>query len=224
MCLLFNRKKVVSALSPFLAYPKIEFGGTKHVIHARTNHRYNHRRWHVQLADQQILFLGCYLQNMHVYYILFLFLLSKFYFIVIDDTARYKLTFMASDETVEARMFCFDSIVKRIVGKSCPSVVSSVTKTWLIPLELASIVSLKFTFAVVYNDVSFHDVDKELLIKSIILAHGRVRSLPTPQTFTPALLPATPEKSISPGNLIDSPSTVMARLSTSSSPGVSLPI
>jgi hypothetical protein len=89
---------------------------------------------------------------------------------------------MASDGTAGARMFCFDRIAERIVGKSCASVVSSVTETSLIPPDLAAIVSLKFTFAVVYNDVSFHDVDKELLIKSIIVAHGIVHSLPGPQT------------------------------------------
>jgi hypothetical protein len=104
------------------------------------------------------------------------------------------------------------------------SIISSVTKTSLIPLDLASIVLLKFMFVVVYNDVSFHDVDKELLIKLIITVHGRVRSLPGPQTLTPALLPSTPDKSICLGNLMDLPSIAMARLSTSFSPGVSLPI
>jgi hypothetical protein len=89
---------------------------------------------------------------------------------------------MATDGTAEARMFCFDSIAKKIVGKLCHFVVSSVTKTSLIPPDLASIVSLKFTFDVVYNDVSFHDVEKELLIKLIITVHGRVHSLPGTQT------------------------------------------
>jgi hypothetical protein len=67
---------------------------------------------------------------------------------------------MATDGAAEAIMFYFDSIAKRIVGKSCRSVISSVTRASLIPPVLASIVSLKFTFAVVYNDVSFHDVEK----------------------------------------------------------------
>jgi hypothetical protein len=66
---------------------------------------------------------------------------GEFCFIVVHTTARYKLTFMATDGTAEARMFCFDGITKRIIGKTCPSVVSSVTKISLVPLELASIVS-----------------------------------------------------------------------------------
>jgi hypothetical protein len=131
---------------------------------------------------------------------------------------------MATDGTAKARMLCFDGIAKRIVGKTCLSVVSSVTKTSLIPPELESIVSLKFTFAIVYNDVAFHDVEKELLIKAIITSHGRVCSLSSPQTLIPPLLPSTPDKFVSTRNLMVSPSTAMARLSTSSSPGVSLPI
>jgi hypothetical protein len=117
-----------------------------------------------------------------------------------------------------------DGIANRIVGKTCHYVVSSVTETSLIPPELASIVSLKFMFVVVYNDVSFHDVEKELLIKAIITSHGRVQSLSSPQTIIPALLPSTPDKSVSAGKLMVLPSTTMARLSTSSFPGVSLPI
>jgi hypothetical protein len=131
---------------------------------------------------------------------------------------------MATHGTAEARMFCFDGIAKRIVQKTCSFVVSSVTKTSLIPPELVSIVSLRFTFAIIYNDVSFHDVEKELLIKAIITLHGRVHFLSSPETLIPALLPSTPDKSVSARNLMVSPSTAMARLSTSSSLGVSLPI
>jgi hypothetical protein len=42
---------------------------------------------------------------------------------------RYKLTFMARDETPEAMMFCFDSIAKRIVGKPCETVLRSSVRT-----------------------------------------------------------------------------------------------
>jgi hypothetical protein len=72
MCLLFNRMKAISALSPFLVYLKIEFGGIKHVMHAQTNHQYNPRRQHVQLADQSMLFLSCYPRNIYVYHNLLL--------------------------------------------------------------------------------------------------------------------------------------------------------
>jgi hypothetical protein len=109
---------------------------------------------------------------------------------------------------------CFSLITlqKKIIGKSCGSVVSSVTNTMLIPPDLAAIVSLKFTFAVVYNDISFHDLDKEFLIKSIITAHGRAHSLPCS---------STPRKPFSVPDPAVSPSTAMSKLSTHTSPTVS---
>jgi hypothetical protein len=67
MYVLSNRNKVVSALSLFPEYLMIKFGGTKHIIHAQTNHRYNHRQRHVQPVAQQILFSGCHPQNIHTY-------------------------------------------------------------------------------------------------------------------------------------------------------------
>jgi hypothetical protein len=116
---------------------------------------------------------------------------------------------------------CFSLITlqKKIIGKSCGSVVSSVTNTMLIPPDLAAIVSLKFTFAVVYNDISFHDLDisfhdldKEFLIKLIITAHGRAHSLPCS---------STPRKPFSVPDPAVSPSTAMSKLSTHTSPTVS---
>jgi hypothetical protein len=40
---------------------------------------------------------------------------------------RYKLTFIARDETAEAVMFSFDNVAKRIVGKPCEIVLRSMT-------------------------------------------------------------------------------------------------
>jgi hypothetical protein len=62
---------------------------------------------------------------------------------------------MASDGTVKIRMFGFDNVAKRIVGKPRTSILTSVTDTSNIPPDLAAIVSLKFTFTVVYNQMSF---------------------------------------------------------------------
>lgn len=75
---------------------------------------------------------------------------------------------MASDATAEMQMFCFDDIVKRIIGKSCTLLLSSVTCTSTIPPDLAAIASLKFTFVVAYNEMPYEDLENELLIKSII--------------------------------------------------------
>jgi hypothetical protein len=80
-------------------------------------------------------------------------------------------------------MFCFDNIAKIIIGKTCPSLVASLNVPSTIPPEIAAIVSLKFTLAVVIDDRSFRAREKTLLIKSIITAHGRNHPLPhSPQT------------------------------------------
>jgi hypothetical protein len=85
---------------------------------------------------------------------------------------------MDSDGTTEAEMFCFDDIAKVIIGKSCSSIIGSTSDTRAIPPEIAVIVSLKFTFAVIFNKRSFSAPDKVLLIKSILGAHGREHRLP----------------------------------------------
>jgi hypothetical protein len=80
---------------------------------------------------------------------------------------------MASDGTAEAEMFCFDDIAKVIIGKSCSSIIGSTSDSGAIPPEIAAIVSLKFTFVVIFNTRSFSGPDKVLLIKSIVRTHGR---------------------------------------------------
>jgi hypothetical protein len=80
---------------------------------------------------------------------------------------------MASDGTTEAEMFCFDDIAKVIIGKSCSSIIGSTSDTRVIPPEIVVIVSLKFTFVVIFNKISFSAPDKVLLIKSIVGTHGR---------------------------------------------------
>jgi hypothetical protein len=93
-------------------------------------------------------------------------------------------TFMASDGTTHAEMFCFDSIAKAISGKSCSSIIASTTNTIAIPPEIAAIISLKFTFAVIFNQRSFSSQNKVLLIKSIVATHEREHLLPhTEQIF-----------------------------------------
>ncbi|ONM35910.1 hypothetical protein ZEAMMB73_Zm00001d042630 [Zea mays] len=123
---------------------------------------------------------------------------------------------MATDDIAEMRMFCFDNVAKRIIGKTCTSLLTSVTDTSNIPPDLAAIVSLKFTFVVVYNLMSFQNQEKELLIKSVIASHGRDLSLPSTKLSIP-MHPSTPTKLLSRTRQTISPSTALSNLSTSSS-------
>jgi hypothetical protein len=126
---------------------------------------------------------------------------------------------MASDGTAEMRMFCFDNIAKRIIGKPCASLLTSATSTSNIPPDLAAIVSLKFTFAVVYNEMSFQVSEKELFIKSVIASHGRDLTFPSPKLKIP-VQPSTPTQLLGAAKQQVSPSSSLSKLSTAISPEV----
>jgi hypothetical protein len=58
---------------------------------------------------------------------------------------RYKLSFYATDGTAEAKMFCFDTIARQIVGKPCEILIRSINVSTSTPIELSSIIGLRFT-------------------------------------------------------------------------------
>jgi hypothetical protein len=113
-------------------------------------------------------------------------------------------------------MFCFDNIAKIIIGKTCPSLVSSLNDPSTIPPEIAAIVSLKFTFAVVF-DRSFRAREKTLLMKSIVTTHGRSHPLPHSQQTTHLEFPSTPTKNPTLPGTPHSPSMAISKLSTTDS-------
>jgi hypothetical protein len=67
-----------------------------------------------------------------------------------------------SDGTAEAKMFCFDTIAKHIVGKSCDNLVKFTSHPSKISPDLAAIVSLKFTFVVTTTNRSFDVPEKNI--------------------------------------------------------------
>ncbi|PWZ14793.1 Replication protein A DNA-binding subunit B [Zea mays] len=131
--------------------------------------------------------------------------------------SRYKLKFLASDETDIAEMFCFDTVARHIVGKSCEIVLRSVTEQSPIPPDLAQIISLKFTFRVTIDNQSlFQQTSRPNVfrINSIVAAHGRQRSLPMQIGNSDQQGPSTPQNKSKPMLLEDSPSTALEKLST----------
>lgn len=64
------------------------------------------------------------------------------------------------------------TLPRKLLGNHT-TLLSSVTGTSTILLDLTLIVSLKFTFVVVYNQISFVDLEKELFMKSFIASYGR---------------------------------------------------
>jgi len=130
---------------------------------------------------------------------------------------KYKLKFLASDETDIAEMFCFDTVARHIVGKSCEIVLRSVTEQSPIPPDLAQIISLKFTFRVTIDNQSLFQqtsCPNVFRINSIVAAHGRQRSLPMQIGISDQQGPSTPQNKSKPMLLEDSPSTTLEKLST----------
>ncbi|AQK50855.1 hypothetical protein ZEAMMB73_Zm00001d049590 [Zea mays] len=130
---------------------------------------------------------------------------------------RYKLTFMGSDGTATAQMFCFDTVAQHVVGRSCETVLKQVTEAAPIPPDLAQIVSLKFTFRVTVSNQTFSQREQRptvLQINSIVAVHGRQRSLPKGIQTIIDQGPSTPNKEATLKLLKESPSTSMERLST----------
>jgi hypothetical protein len=117
-------------------------------------------------------------------------------------------------------MFCFDSIAKAIIGKSCSSIIASTTNNATIPPEIAAIVSLKFTFAVIFNQRLFASQNKVLLIKSIVAAHQREYLLPYTEQNIQIMHPSTPVKHTSISTQHGSPSLPMSKFSTDASASV----
>jgi hypothetical protein len=129
---------------------------------------------------------------------------------------RYKLTFYATDGTAEAGMFCFDSIVKQIIGKPCEFLIKTLGVLQCTPPDLSAIIGLKFTFAVNININSYYSRDKILNVNSILQAHGRQQPLPALEAVTADEDPLETDEPIRPLLTQDSPATALQKLSTSS--------
>jgi hypothetical protein len=117
---------------------------------------------------------------------------------------RYKLTFMARDETGEAVMFCFDSVAKRIVGKPCETVLRSMSPSDHAPTNILGITSLKFTFHVSLTEESYYNRNKVLHINSIITSHGKQHY----ELSTPIKIPTTSIPEESPSAAMNEPCTI----------------
>jgi hypothetical protein len=121
-------------------------------------------------------------------------------------------------------MFCFNNISRQIVGKSCEIVLRGVSEHSPIPPDLAQIISLKFTFRVTVDDLSFFQKNNHpnvLRINSIVTAHGRQQSLPLQARDLQQQGPSTPPNTLKLKLFEDSPSTALEKLTTTTPTDVS---
>jgi hypothetical protein len=132
------------------------------------------------------------------------------------------LTFIASDGTAEAKVFCFDTIAKHIVRKSCDSLVKSTSTSSKIPPGLAAIASLEFSCVITMTKKNPLTYQKKVLqIESILSTYGRQQSLPHISESIQQE-PSTPPKFLTTNLLQDSPPAAMEKLCTNTPPKVNI--
>ncbi|WVZ89379.1 hypothetical protein U9M48_035795 [Paspalum notatum var. saurae] len=91
---------------------------------------------------------------------------------------KYKLAFVATDGTAEAKMVSFDNVATRIIGKPVQQLMRAGRPTEDFPPDIAAVVSLKFTFAIALSDQSFKSPEKSYRVLSVLATHGRQISVP----------------------------------------------
>ena len=75
-------------------------------------------------------------------------------------------------------MICFGEIGRRIVGKSVETVMRAPRGRDGLPMDIAAIVSSKFTLAVTMSEKSFRNPKKTCQITAIITAFGKQKNIP----------------------------------------------
>jgi len=75
-------------------------------------------------------------------------------------------------------MVCFGEIGRRIVGKSVETVMRAPRGRDGLPMDIAAIVSSKFTFAVTMSEKSLRNPKKTYQITAIITAFGKQKNNP----------------------------------------------
>jgi len=81
---------------------------------------------------------------------------------------RYKLSFVATDDTAEGMFFCFDEISRMIIKRNVDYVLRMAMKASGLPKEITDIVSKKFTFNVILTKGSYYDGHKTYEVRSIM--------------------------------------------------------
>jgi hypothetical protein len=77
------------------------------------------------------------------------------------------------DATVEAEMFCFDTIAKQSIGKPYNLLLKTLDASQNTPKDLLTVIGVKITFSVNININSYYSKQRILNVNSALRAHGR---------------------------------------------------
>ncbi|KAL6626907.1 hypothetical protein ACP70R_030633 [Stipagrostis hirtigluma subsp. patula] len=91
---------------------------------------------------------------------------------------KYKLCFIGSDGSAEAEMIAFGDVARRIVGKPVLAVLRASRYSDDVPPDVASVVSLRFTFGVTPTEQSYYRSTRSYVVNTIVTPYGRQAALP----------------------------------------------
>ncbi|KAJ1270376.1 hypothetical protein BS78_06G048300 [Paspalum vaginatum] len=96
----------------------------------------------------------------------------------LSTVSKYKVAFVATNGTAEAQMICFGDVATRIIGKLVQQLMRAGRPNEDFPPDIAALVSLKFTFAIMLTGQSFEKPEKSYRVLSVLGTHGRQASVP----------------------------------------------
>jgi hypothetical protein len=75
-------------------------------------------------------------------------------------------------------MICFGDVARQIIGKPVQQLLRIVTTGGPLPVDIAKIISRRFTFAVTLTQQSYYRQDRTYQVTSVVTAHGQHEPAP----------------------------------------------
>lgn len=75
-------------------------------------------------------------------------------------------------------MICFGDVARQIIGKPVQQLLRTVTTGGPLPVDIAKIISRRFTFAVTLTQQSYYRQDRTYQVTSVVTAHGQHEPAP----------------------------------------------
>lgn len=107
---------------------------------------------------------------------------NKIFTFQIWSCYRYKLSFLAADETIEARFFCHDIVARQIIRRNCDSLLRAINYAPGLPQQILNTIGRRYTFAVGLTDELYCSMEaRAYLVDSCVFRpNPQVPAPPTP--------------------------------------------
>lgn len=91
---------------------------------------------------------------------------------------KYKICFIAVDDTDEGEMVCFGDIARCMIGKPVQQLLRTSASANGYPADITKLVNLRFTFAVTMTRQGFYKARKTYSVASLVTSHGQAIAIP----------------------------------------------